>query len=183
MATKMNRASPGGDKRASELGRAVRFQYAALPYRFAEAVRLEILLVTTRQTHRWIIPKGWPIEGLKPPESAAREAFEEAGVRGKVGAKSIGVYRYEKTLEETDVTTPCEVRVFPLLVKRQFETWPEALQREARWFDADKAASALKEDGLRELTEEFVQKKLAKMLRRKKTLIRAMGLIAQRGGK
>ena len=166
MATKKRASSPRGEKRAGEFGRAVRLQYGALPYRVAEADGLEILLVTSREMRRWIIPKGWPIKGLRPPESAAREAFEEAGVRGKVGAKSIGAYRYEKRLEGIGVTTPCEVRVFPMLVKRQFEIWPEAHQREARWFEADNAASALKENGLRELVEAFAQKKAAKKVTR-----------------
>ena len=75
---------------------AVRVQYGALPYRFTAEAAMEILLVTTRQSRRWIIPKGWPIKGLKPAKSAAREAFEEAGVRGHVGAKSIGLFTYEK---------------------------------------------------------------------------------------
>ena len=61
---------------------AIRLQNAGLPYRVTKAGALEILLVTTRQTRRWIIPKGWPIKGLKPANSAAREAFEEAGVSG-----------------------------------------------------------------------------------------------------
>lgn len=167
MATKKRAALPRGGKKAGELGHAVRLQYGVLPYRLAETDALEILLVTTRQTRRWIIPKGWPIKGLTPPESAAREAYEEAGVRGKVGAKSIGAFSYEKRMEETGGATPCEVRVFPMLVKRQLETWPEAHQREARWFEASKAVSALKEEGLRELVESFVKRKAVKAARRK----------------
>ena len=79
--------------------RAVRAQYGALPYRFTVDAALEILLVTTRQTKRWIVPKGWPIKGLKPAKSAAREAFEEAGVRGRVGARAIGHFTYDKILD------------------------------------------------------------------------------------
>jgi 8-oxo-dGTP pyrophosphatase MutT (NUDIX family) len=79
---------------------------------------LEILLLTTRRSKRWIIPKGWPIKGLRPAKSAAREAFEEAGVRGRVGAKSIGLFAYDKILDENGIQVSCEVRVFPLLVKR-----------------------------------------------------------------
>ena len=87
---------------------AVRVQYGALPYRFTPEAAMEILLVTTRQSRRWIIPKGWPIKGLKPAKSAAREAFEEAGVRGRVAAKSIGLFTYDKLLDETG--NPCELR-------------------------------------------------------------------------
>jgi 8-oxo-dGTP pyrophosphatase MutT (NUDIX family) len=61
-------------------------------------------LVTTRRTKRWIIPKGWPIKGLKPSKTAAREAFEEAGVSGRVGAKPLGVFTYEKLIDQTTST-------------------------------------------------------------------------------
>ena len=83
-------------KSSRKMDRAVRVQYGMLPYQFTDANSLEVLLVTSRQTRRWIIPKGWPIKGLKPPKSAAREAYEEAGIRGTVGAKSIGVFSYQK---------------------------------------------------------------------------------------
>ena len=63
---------------------ATRVQYGALPYRLKDDASVEVLLVTTRQTKRWIIPKGWPIKGLTPAEAAAREAYEEAGVQGFV---------------------------------------------------------------------------------------------------
>ena len=72
-----------------------RLQYAALPYRRRGAA-IEVLLITSLGTKRWIIPKGWPIEGLKPPDSAAGEAMEEAGVVGVVGRESIGSFLYEK---------------------------------------------------------------------------------------
>jgi ADP-ribose pyrophosphatase YjhB (NUDIX family) len=91
--------------------RAVRAQYGALPYRFTVDAALEILLVTTRQTKRWIVPKGWPIKGLKPAKSAAREAFEEAGVWGRVGARAIGHFTYDKILDgagvESSATSEC----------------------------------------------------------------------------
>jgi len=141
--------------------RAVRIQYAALPYRFTQAAALEILLVTTRQTRRWIIPKGWPIKGLRPPKSAAREAFEEAGVRGKVSAKSLGLFTYDKLLDENGSVAPCEVQVFPLLVSRQSETWPESEQRIAQWVEPTKAASLVKEPGLKTLITAFA-KRIAK---------------------
>ena len=73
-------------------------QYGALPYRFTDDAALEILLLTSRRSKRWIIPKGWPIKRLRPAKSAAREAFEEAGVRGRVEAKSIGLFAYDKIL-------------------------------------------------------------------------------------
>jgi 8-oxo-dGTP pyrophosphatase MutT (NUDIX family) len=87
---KKKTAPRGGEKPSNKTNRAIRLQYGVLPYRFTETNSLEVLLVTTRQTRRWIVPKGWPIKGLKPPRSAAREAYEEAGIRGTVGAKAIG---------------------------------------------------------------------------------------------
>ena len=103
---------------------AVLVQYGALPYRFTPMAALEILIVTTRQSRRWIVPKGWPIKRLTPSKSAAREAFEEAGVRGKIGARSIGNFRYKKTADENGAEADCEVKVFPLLVTRQSAAWP-----------------------------------------------------------
>jgi 8-oxo-dGTP pyrophosphatase MutT (NUDIX family) len=139
----------------------VRIQYGALPYRFTSEAALEILLVTTRQSRRWIIPKGWPIKGLRPAKSAAREAFEEAGVRGKIGAKTLGVFTYEKSLDEAGVAATCEVRVYPLLVKRQSEIWPEIDQRMIQWADPGKALSLIKEPNLKKLVAAFVKRAAA----------------------
>lgn len=162
MATKRRPTSLRSKKSVAGMGRAIRVQYGVLPYTLTEVGSLQIVLVTTRQTRRWIIPKGWPIKGLKPPQSAAREAYEEAGVRGKVGAKSIGVFSCEKRMEESGVVTLCEVQVFPMPVKRQLEAWPEAHQREAQWFEARNALAAVKIDGLRELIKSFLKKRVKK---------------------
>ncbi len=135
--------------------KAIRIQQGALPYRFRPDGSIEILLVTSRQTRRWIIPKGWPIKGLKPAKSAAREAYEEAGVRGTMAAKSIGSFIYDKWLED-GVTVPCEVRVFPLLVERQHKSWPERDQRETRWLTPAAALALLEDPGLRDVLATFV---------------------------
>jgi 8-oxo-dGTP pyrophosphatase MutT (NUDIX family) len=150
------RTGPGKAKRRA--GRAVRIQYGALPYRFTRDAALEVLLVTTRQTKQWIIPKGWPIKGLKPAKSAAREAFEEAGVRGKVGGKSLGFFAYDKLLDESGVRAICEVRVFPLLVTRQSEVWPEVEQRTVQWVEPGRAASLIKEPELKKLIAAFAKR-------------------------
>jgi hypothetical protein len=100
-------------------------QYGALPYREGRS-GLEVLLVTSRETRRWIIPKGWPQSGLPPHRAAANEAFEEAGVVGKIGKKTIGSYWYDKTLE-SGAAVRCKVRVFPLRVTRQLKKWPEKM--------------------------------------------------------
>ena len=114
-------------------------QYGALPYRFNEAGALEVLLITTKQSKRWIIPKGRPIGGLKPAKCAAREAFEEAGVRGAVGKKPIGAFRFVKTVGDS-LSLLCRVRVYPMKVKRHMRSWPEVLHRTQRWVRARRRA-------------------------------------------
>jgi 8-oxo-dGTP pyrophosphatase MutT (NUDIX family) len=136
---------------------APRVQYGALPYRVTTDGALEILLITTRRTKRWVIPKGWPIKGLTPPQSAAREAYEEAGVRGAIGTQAIGCFTYDKALDANAGCTPCEVKVFPLLVKGQSITWPEAAARDTHWFAIADAARQVEEPGLRALIDHFGQ--------------------------
>jgi 8-oxo-dGTP pyrophosphatase MutT (NUDIX family) len=136
----------------------VRIQYGALPYRFTPMAALEILIVTTRQTRRWIVPKGWPIKRLTPSRSAAREAFEEAGVRGKIGARPIGNFRYKKAADVNGAEADCEVKVFPLLVKRQSATWPEFGQRVVQWVDPEKAISLIREPELKLMVAKFAKR-------------------------
>ena len=138
--------------------RAVRQQYGALPYRLTDTGTVEILLVTSRGTGRWVIPKGWPIKKLKPSQSAAREAYEEAGVRGKIAGRSIGAFTYEKRLDDDVIPSLCEVKVFPLLVKRQHKRWPEIDEREQKWFSAAAAAAAVAEQELQALILRFAAK-------------------------
>jgi 8-oxo-dGTP pyrophosphatase MutT (NUDIX family) len=111
------------------------------------------MLVTSRETRRWIIPKGWPKKGKSPRQSAAREAFEEAGVRGAVGRHPLGTFSYEKRLKNGGVVE-CEVRVFPLEVRRQNKEWPEKQERRVKWLSAAKAA------------EKVAQPRLGKIIRR-----------------
>ncbi len=117
-------------------------QYGAIPLR-VEHGRTEILLVTSRGTGRWIIPKGWAARKLSPAESAAREAFEEAGVRGIIlpGAP-IGSYVTHKKVGRL------QVGVFVLHVTKVLAAWPEARERQRRWFTAEAAAAAVDEPAL-----------------------------------
>jgi len=136
---------------------AIRIQYGALPYRFTQAAALEVLVVTTRQSKRWIIPKGWPIKRLTPAGSAAREAFEEAGVTGKIGAKSIGNFRYAKA-NGNGAEPDYDVTVFPLLVKRQAAAWPESKERVVQWVDPETAVSLIGEPELKALVAAFAKR-------------------------
>jgi 8-oxo-dGTP pyrophosphatase MutT (NUDIX family) len=115
-------------------------QFAALPWRLDERGMRQIMLLTSRETQRWVIPKGWPMKGKKPAEVAAQEAMEEAGLTGTiVGKKPIGSYHYPKRLPNGVVL--CEVRVYLLRVER--------------WFDAEHAADLVDESGLASIIERF----------------------------
>ena len=129
-------------------------QYAALPYRQAADGVIEVLLVTSRETSRWIIPKGWPAPGLAPHDSAAHEAMEEAGVLGRIRERSIGSYRYEKRLLDGSVV-PCTVEVFAIEVEQQLDSWEEQGQRDSRWFELQTAASAVQEPELSAIIREL----------------------------
>src|SRR5688572_13073405 len=129
-------------------------QVAALCWRASDQDGVEILLITSRNSKRWILPKGWLMEGLSAAESAAREAFEEAGVVGKIGGKTIGSYHYLKE-RKYGGGVPCRVDVFALQVTAQMEEWPEKGAREIAWLPLEQAAVRVSEPGLRELLRNF----------------------------
>jgi 8-oxo-dGTP pyrophosphatase MutT (NUDIX family) len=131
---------------------ALRTQYAALPWR--DDGELQILLITSRETRRWLIPKGWPMPGRQPWEAAAQEALEEAGVEGNVGRAMAGTYEYEKRMAG-GVLVPCLVEVYPLEVTRQRKQWREKEQREQRWFSVADAIEAVQEQGLKQILRSF----------------------------
>jgi 8-oxo-dGTP pyrophosphatase MutT (NUDIX family) len=130
----------------------LRMQYAALPYR--DEGELEVLLVTSRETRRWIIPKGWPMASRHAWESAAREALEEAGVEGAVSHTPVGTYIYDKRLAG-GVLVPCSVEVFALKVARQRKQWREKDQRDVRWFPIAEAIEMVQEQSLKALLRSF----------------------------
>ena len=129
-------------------------QYAALAWRRPAGGAVEILLITSRETRRWVIPKGWPMKGLKPHQAAAREAWEEAGVEGRAGARKIGSFDYDKRLSGGQLQ-PVRVEVYPLQVLEVHEDWPEAHQRERKWTSGAEAASLVDEPGLARLLAAF----------------------------
>lgn len=124
-----------------------RTQYAALPYRRLASGAIEVMLITSRETGRWVIPKGWMHEELEALGSAEREAREEGGLVGRMAERSIGSYRYRKRLADGSSVT-CSVEVFALEVERQLKSWPERKERDTRWFVLREAAAAVKEPGL-----------------------------------
>lgn len=132
-------------------------QNAALCWRAHNGV-IEILLVTSRETGRWVIPKGWPIEGMDGARAAAREAWEEAGVRGRIEPQCVGFFSYDKVLnrnEDRSVSVPCVVSVFSIAVDRRDKRFPEKGQRRVRWFRQDKAATKVDEPDLQALIAAF----------------------------
>jgi len=129
-------------------------QYAALPWRVNDAGAVEILLLTSRETRRWVIPKGWPMKGRKPAATAALEALQEAGLLGKIEKKAIGSFIYRKRLKN-GAALLCLVEVFPLRVLRQRKNWPEKGQRMTQWFAYEAAAGQVAEPELQELIRRF----------------------------
>jgi len=136
----------------------VRTQFGALCYRIVDG-KIQILLITSRGSKRWIIPKGWPMDGETPARAAATEAYEEAGVEGKVSDLCLGIYSYTKSLPKGD-NLPIVVAVFPFKVKGLLKKFPEAGQRKRKWFSLKKAAELISEPELGPLIRNFDLKRL-----------------------
>ena len=129
-------------------------QFAALPWRIGEGGRRQVMLLSSRETRRWVIPKGWPMKGRKPAEVAIQEAYEEAGLVGHiVGKRPIGNFHYHTRLAKQ--VRLCQVSVFSFRVEGQLDDWPEKEHRETRWFDAIEAATLVDEVGLAGIIERF----------------------------
>ncbi len=130
----------------------VRAQLAALCYRYKDE-KLQVCLVTTRGSGRWIVPRGWPMHKLTPSDAAAVEALEEAGLSGIAHPNSIGAYSYDKPMD--DGVTPVMVMVYALHVTHAAKDWPEKKQRDRKWMSPKKAAALIEELGLRQIVATF----------------------------
>lgn len=147
--------------------RPPRQQYAALCYREKKKTsEIELLLMTSRDTGRWVIPKGWPMSGKLAHEAAAREAFEEAGVRGVAETESLGSYSYRKMLRN-GLSVPCNVQVYPLEVLEMVKHFKERGERKLEWVSCEEAAKRVNEPELKELILAF-QRRVAERLQPKK---------------
>ena len=131
-------------------------QVAALCWRPSSkrASGIEVLLITSLNSKRWIMPKGWPEADLTPAENAAREAFEEAGVTGKINPQPVGKYHYLKERKDGG-GVPCSVEVFALAVTKQLGDWPEKGARELAWVPLEQAVTRIAEPGLRQVLKSF----------------------------
>ena len=121
-------------------------QYGALPFVIKDGQPL-VLLVTSRETRRWVIPKGWPEKNLAPHAVAAREAYEEAGLVGKARKRPLATFRYEKRLKSGE-TVQCAVKTYLFDVTTELDEWPEKAERERRWMGPAEAALLVTEIGL-----------------------------------
>jgi len=136
----------------------VRTQFAALCYRINKS-KVDVLLITSRRSGRWIVPKGWPMDGLTPAQCALQEAWEEAGVVGKAQDRCLGLYSYNKFLT-SKLGFPCVAMVYPVLVKSLKSEYPESDQRRRKWFSLKKAAARIGEPELARILRDFDPKML-----------------------
>ncbi len=146
-----------GDKRD------MRSQFAALCFRMRKN-KPEVLLITTRGTGRWIVPKGWPMQGKTPAVAALTEAWEEAGVKGKVYDQCLGVFSYHKDLSPIH-EAPCLALVYPVKVDSISRKYPEVGQRRRKWFRLKAAAEKVSEPELSQILRGFDPNALRKPAR------------------
>jgi 8-oxo-dGTP pyrophosphatase MutT (NUDIX family) len=123
-------------------------QSGVIPYRVRDG-KVEVLLISTRKSQKWVIPKGGICKGMTPPDSAAKEAWEEAGVIGQVNTEKIGAYKYRKR------GNLYRVNLFWLPVEKVLEDWPEAGERERIWLDINHAAMIVKENSLKKFFQSY----------------------------
>lgn len=135
------------------VGESARLQVAALPWR-RKGGRIQVMLITTRESKRWIVPKGWPEDGEEFSIAAAREAHEEAGIAGAIATIETGRYFYSKAAAGGD-DIHCEVLVFALEVNGVASKWKEKGQRSRKWVSPSKAAGMVAEPGLGEIIAAF----------------------------
>jgi len=119
-------------------------QSGVVPFR-KENNGVQILLITSRRSQRWVIPKGIVEPELSPQESAQREAYEEAGISGKISNGAIGEYTYDKW------GGTCTVKVFLLKVEKIFDDWPEAHFRTREWMGMEEAVRRVDEQDLKDI--------------------------------
>ena len=128
-------------------------QYAALPIRTVQD-QIQILLVTSRETKRWILPKGRPEKKVPACNVAAQEAYEEAGVAGSVSQHTIGGFPSVKRLR-SGAEVPTWVRVYLLAVETEYDDWPEMHERQRKWVSSEEAARLVVDDGLASFIQKF----------------------------
>lgn len=132
-------------------------QIAALPLRRDKTGKLRVLMVTSRDTRRWVMPKGWLMDGKKPWHAAEIEALEEAGAVGFISHQPIGTYRYKKRLSAGRSVT-CRVTVYPMIVEKLKKRWKERDERKRHWFSPRKAATLVEEEELSDILKDLARR-------------------------
>lgn len=122
-------------------------QIAALPIIWDKEGRLRVLMITSRDSGRWIMPKGWLMDGKKPWHAAEIEALEEAGAVGFISDRAIGEYLYTKRIDRR-TKIRCRVVVYPMVVDKLKKRWKERKERKRHWFSPRKAAKLVDEKDL-----------------------------------
>ena len=140
-------------------------QYGVIPIRKSKRGK-QVLLLTSRETGRWIVPKGWPMRRRSPSEAALREAYEEAGLKGEVIEPAIGRYTYRK-IGKRGAARRISVEVFLMRVSRQLRDWPEKAERSCQWLTPTKAATFVNERRLAHLIVKAAQIRWAPPRKRK----------------
>jgi 8-oxo-dGTP pyrophosphatase MutT (NUDIX family) len=136
--------------RKAKKGERIR-QVAAVPFRLNARGDIEVMLVTSRTTRRFIVPKGWPMKGKSGRKAAAIEAQEEAGVLGKTLKEPAGTYSYWKRLADRFVRV--DVIVYLLKVTEELADWQEAKRRQRAWLAPADAAMLIDEPDLSTLVK------------------------------
>lgn len=131
----------------------MRTQFAALCWRVVNG-KPQILLITSRGTNRWIIPKGWPMGGKTPGDGALIEAWEEAGVKGTASEQCLGLFSYLKKLDKR-TALPCVAMVYAVKVSKLSKSYPEAGQRRRKWVSPKKASKMVREPELAQILKTF----------------------------
>lgn len=133
-------------------------QTAALPVHWDKNGKLRVLMVTSRDRGRWVMPKGWQMDGKKPWHAAEIEALEEAGAIGFISETPIGQYHYDKWLDD-GTSIPCRVTLYPMVVEKLKRRWKERKQRKRHWFSPKRAARLVEEKELSELLRAVAEKR------------------------
>jgi 8-oxo-dGTP pyrophosphatase MutT (NUDIX family) len=136
----------------------INFQVAALCFKLSDRNKIDVLLITSRRSKRWVIPKGWPIKGLKAYKAAEQEALEEAGAIGNILDFCVGKYSYLKELDNKYIT--CEVAVYPLNVIELTEDYKERKERDRTWVSLKVAVNNVFEPELKQILRNFDPKLL-----------------------
>ena len=139
-------------------GKQVVDQIAALPVRWEKHDKLRVLMVTSRDRGRWVMPKGWQMDGKKPWRAAEIEALEEAGATGFISKSPVGHYHYDKLLDDGRKVR-CRVTLYPMVVENLKPRWKERKERKRHWFSPKKAARLVEEKELSKLLRDIAEER------------------------